>query len=101
MKSFQELARKNLSEKFQGFRMLWTLAIDAVKHYFQIEKKADQIISEETITGYLKNQILFLHTSDQFLKIEIFKQKMKLMQTINNKFQALGYQHKIKDIRLK
>ena len=101
MLSFQELSRKNLSQKFQGYRMLWTLALNFTKKFFQIEKKPDHILADEILTWYLKYQILFLKTRDQNLKIEIFKQKKELITQLNAHFQSLGYQQQIIDIRLK
>ena len=101
MLSFQELSRKNLSQKFQGYRMLWTLALNFTKKSFQVEKKPDHILADEILTWYLKYQILFLKTRDQNLKIEIFKQKKELITQLNAHFQSLGYQQQIIDIRLK
>ena len=101
MLSFQELSRKNLSQKFQGYRMLWTLALNFTKKFFQIEKKPDHILADEILAWYLKYQILFLKTRDQNLKIEIFKQKKELITQLNAHFQSLGYQQQITDIRLK
>ena len=101
MLSFQELSRKNLSQKFQGYRMIWMLALNFTKKFFQIEKKPDHILADEILTWYLKYQILFLKTRDQNLKIEIFKQKKELITQLNAHFQSLGYHQQITDIRLK
>lgn len=101
MKSFQELARKTLSQKFQGDRMLGSLALKVVKAFLGIKKKADHLIVDEPIEGYLRYQTLFLKTSDQALKIQIFKEKEKLIVAINQHFQSLGYHQKVRDIRLK
>lgn len=101
MRSFQDLARKNLSEKFQGYRMLGMLALKQVKRFFEISDPDEHIIAEEKITGYLRYSTLFIKTSDQKLKIEIFKQKKKLIESINQHFLSLGYQHRLTDLRLK
>lgn len=101
MKSFQDLARKNFSEKFQGNRMLGTLALKVVKQYFHIEKKAENVVTDEVIEGFLRYQTLFLKTADQALKIQIFKEKEKLIAAINQHFQALGYRQEVREIRLK
>ncbi len=101
MKSFQDLARKNLSQKFQGYRMLGSLALRVVKEHFHIEKKAEHLVADELIEGYLRYQTLFLRTSDQALKIQIFKEKEKLISVINQHFQKLGYHQKVREIRLK
>ena len=89
MKSFQELARKNLSEKFQGTRMLGSLAMQTVRDFLKIEKKTDTFIGEELVSGYLKFQTLFLKTSDQFLKITLFKEKKNLISLINSHFEKI------------
>lgn len=101
MLAFQELVRKNLSEKFQGFRMLGTLGIGVLRKHFDVEKKDENLIQDEVITWYLQYQILFVKTSDQVIKIELFKQKRELIEKINQHFSSLGYQQKIVDLRLK
>ncbi len=101
MKSFQELARKNLSEKFQGNRMLGSLAMQTVRGFLKIEKKPDTLIGEELLSGYLRFETLFLKTSDQFLKITLFKEKKNLISLINSHFEKIWYSQRISDIRLK
>ncbi|PZM86934.1 MAG: hypothetical protein DLD55_04000 [candidate division SR1 bacterium] len=101
MKSFQELARKTLSQKFQGDRMLGSLALKVVKAFLGIKKKADHLVGEEEITGYLRFQTLFLKTSDQNYKIILFREKQKLLAAINEQFQALGYPQRVEDLRFK
>lgn len=99
---FWELARKNLSQKFQGFRMIGALALNASKSFLKIEEKPDFILDENPIlTWYVKFSTLFLKTSDQKLKIQIFKQKPQLLAHVNKHLSALGYPQQIKDIRLK
>lgn len=89
MKSFQELARKNLSEKFQGNRMLGSLAMKIVKDFLKIEKRANHLVEEELLSGYLRFETLFLKTSDQFLKITLFKEKKNLISLINSHFEKI------------
>ena len=99
---FSQIARKNLAQKFQGFRMIWTLALNATKSYLKIDEKVDDILEENQIlTWYVKFSTLFLKTSDQSLKIQIFKQKTKLLEHINTQLSTLGYQQKITDLRIK
>lgn len=101
MKSFQDLARKNFSEKFQGNRMLGSLAVGIAKGFLKIEKRSDHLVGEEILSGYLRFDTLFLKTSDQSLKIQIFKEKKNLISSINTHLEKLGYSQKISDIRLK
>ena len=82
--------------------MIWTLALNATKSYLKIAEKADDILEENQIlTWYVKFSTLFLKTSDQSLKIQIFKQKTKLLEHINTQLSNLGYQQKITDLRIK
>ena len=82
--------------------MIWTLALNATKSYLKLAEKADDILEENQIlTWYVKFSTLFLKTSDQSLKIQIFKQKTKLLEYINTQLSTLGYQQKITDLRIK
>lgn len=70
--------------------MIGTIAMNCVKEFFQIEKKAENVIREkEPIEGYVKNDKLFLKTTNQARKIEIFKEKKKLIELINNQLEIL------------
>ena len=100
MQTFKELARKNLSQKFQWNRMLWTIALGVVKSYFNIPEVDENIVREnEIISGYLKYDVLFLKISNQSLKISIFKDKKKVINEINNHFQKLWYSQLVSEIR--
>jgi hypothetical protein len=100
MQSFKDLARKNLSQKFQWNRMLWTIALSVVKSYFNITEPENNVIREEEILSwFLKYGVLFLKTSDHSLKIDIFKDKKKVINEINNHFQNLWYQQVVSEIR--
>lgn len=100
MQSFKDLARKNFSEKFQWKRMLWTLALNIVKQYFHIQEPVDNVVREkEILSWFLKYEVLFLRTDDQTLKIDIFKEKEKVITEINNHFSQLWYKQKISEIR--
>ena len=82
--------------------MIGTLALNATKSYLKIDEKADDILEENQIlTWYVKFSTFFLKTSDQSLKIQIFKQKTKLLEHINTQLSNLGYQQKITDLRIK
>ena len=82
--------------------MIGTLALNATKSYLKIDEKPDDILEENQIlTWYVKFSTLFLKTSDQSLKIQIFKQKTKLLEHMNTQLSNLGYQQKITDLRIK
>lgn len=100
MKSFKELARKNFSEKFQWNRMLWTIALNVVKEFFNIENPDENIVREtDIISWFLKYNVLFLRTNDQSLKIAIFRDKKKVITEINNHFHNLWYEQEVSEIR--
>ena len=82
--------------------MIGAVVLNATKSFLKIAKKPDNIIEEHQIlTWYVKFSTLFLKTSDQNLKIQIFKQKPQLLSHINTHLNNIGYQQKITDIRLK
>lgn len=100
MQSFKDLARKNFSQKFQWNRMLWTIALSVVKSIYNIKDSDDNILKEnEILSWYLKYWVLFLKTSDQALKISIFKDKKKVINEINNHFHNLWYDQVVSEIR--
>lgn len=100
MQSFKDLARKNFSQKFQWNRMLWTIALTVVKSFYNIKEFDDNLLKEnEILSWYLKYWVLFLKTSDQSLKISIFKDKKKVINEINNHFHNLWYNQVVSEIR--
>ena len=102
MYNILDAMRKNISQHYRGNKMIGTIAVNSVRTFFQLEKKAEHIVREhEIIEGYVKNGKLFLKTSDQALKIEIFKQKKELLTIINQQLEALNYKQKIDEIFLK
>lgn len=82
--------------------MIGAVVLNATKSFLKIAEKPDNIIEEHQIlTWYVKFWTLFLKTTDQNLKIQIFKQKPQLLSHINTHLNNIGYQQKIKEIRLK
>ena len=82
--------------------MIGAVVLNATKSFLKIDEKPDNIIEEHQIlTWYVKFSTLFLKTTDQNLKIQIFKQKNQLLSHINTHLNNIGYQQKIKEIRLK
>ncbi len=91
--------RRSLSQHYRGNKMIGTLAMQTVKDFFKIQKPDENTIRDkEPLEGYVKNNILFLKTSDQAMKIEIFKQKKKLIALVNDQLSKMEYIIKIKDI---
>jgi hypothetical protein len=94
--------RKSISQHYRGNKMIGTIAMNVVKEFFQIAKQSDDVIREkEPIEGYVRNGKLFLKTSDQGLKIQIFKQKKEIIALVNGQLETLGYRQKIDEVFLK
>lgn len=91
--------RRSLSQHYRGNKMIGTLAMKVVKEFFGIQKPAEHIIRDkEELSGYVKNEKLFLLTNNPAIKIEIFKQKKKLIALVNDQLSAMEYSAQIKDI---
>ena len=94
--------RKRLSQQYRGKNMIGTVAVSCIKEFFNIEKKSERIVREsEVIEGYVRNSKLFIKTTDQEIKIQLFRQKNKLLSNINEKLESLWYKQKIENIYLK
>lgn len=80
--------------------MIWSIALNEIKSYLNIEK-IDSEIQDEILTWYIRHNRLFLKTIDQKLKIQIFKEKLSIITKINQKLEEVGYETKVEDIILK
>jgi hypothetical protein len=90
MQPILDAMRKSISHHYRGNKMIGTIAMNCVSEFFQIEKKAEGTIREkEPLQGYIKNNKLFLKTSDQALKIDIFKKKKELITIVNTQLESL------------
>ena len=70
--------------------MIGTVAVSCVKEFFNSKKKSENVVREkEPIEGYVKNSKLFIKTSDQEIKIQLFRQKKELLTIINEKLESL------------
>jgi hypothetical protein len=100
MDNFKDLLRKRFSQQYRGKNIIWSIAINELKKYFNI-KEIDPEIEKEIITWYVKQEKLFIKTTDQNLKIQIFKDKFDIINKINEKLDEVGYKSKINYIILK
>ena len=100
MDNFKELIRKRLSQQYRGKNIIWSIAVNEIKDYFNL-KKIDPEIEEEILTWYVRHDKVFIKTSDQNLKIQLFKEKSNVIEAINKKLQNIGYTQNINDIILK
>ena len=100
MDDIKELMRKRLSIQHRGKNIIWSIAMNEIKLYLNIEK-VDQEIKDEILTWYVRHDKLFLKTTEQTLKIQIFKEKLNIIKRINQKLSEIGYKTQIEDIVLK
>ncbi len=100
MENFKEILRKRLSLQYRGKNMIGSIAMNEIKSYLNI-KKIDTQTQNEILTWYVKYEKLFIKAIDQRLKIQIFREKLKIIKSINEKFKEIGYKTEIKDIILK
>ncbi len=100
MDDIKEIMRKRLSIQHRGKNMIGSIAMNEIKLYLNIEK-VDQEIKDEILTWYVRHDKLFLKTIEQSLKIQIFKEKLNIINRINQKLAEIGYKTQIEDIILK
>lgn len=100
METFKDLIKKRLSLQYRGKNMIGSIATNEAKSYLWI-KKIDPEIEQEILTWYVRWWKLFLKTSDQRIKIQIFKEKKEIINRINKKLSEVGYSLNIQDIILK
>lgn len=100
MDDIKDVLRKRLSIQHRGKNMIWSIALNEIKSYLNL-KKIDPEIEDDILTWYIRYNKFFIKTSDQKLKIWIFKEKMNIIKSINQKLLEIGYKTEIKDIILK
>ena len=100
MDKIKEIIRKRLSYQHRGKNMIWILSIKEIKSHLNIGN-IDPEIKDEILTWYVKNDKLFIKTTNQSLKIKIFKEKNIIIPKINKKLLNIWYRTQIQDILLK
>lgn len=100
MDGINDVMRKRLSTQHRGKNMIGSIATNEIKSYLKIEK-IDPEVKDEVLTWYVRQGKLFLKTSKQSLKIQIFKEKLDIIEKINLKLWKIGYKTEIEDIILK
>lgn len=100
MDGIKDVIRRTLSIQHRGKNMIGSIAMNEIKSYLKIER-VDSEIEDEVLTWYVRHNKLFLKTSDQMLKIQIFKEKLSVIRKINQKLSEIGYKTEIEDIILK
>ena len=100
MDGIKDVMRKRLSIQHRGKNMIGSIALNEIKSYLNIEK-VDTEIQDEILTWYVRHNKLFIKTTQQNLKIQIFKEKMTIEKKINQKLSEIWYKAEIEDIILK
>ena len=100
MDGIKDVIRKRLSIQHRGKKMIGSIAINEIKSYLKIEK-IDTETQNEILTWYVRHNKLFIKTSEQSLKIQIFKEKTNIIKNINQKLSEIWYKTEIEDIILK
>lgn len=100
MDGISDIMRKRLSIQHRGKNMIWSITLNEIKSYLNIAK-IDSEVEDEIITWYVRHNKLFIKTSDQKIKIQIFKDKLNIIKKINQKLSEIGYKTEIEDIILK
>lgn len=100
MDGINDIIRKRLSIQHRGKNIIGSVAMNEVKSYLKIDK-VDTEIQNEILTWYVRNNRLFIKTTEQSLKIQIFKEKLNIIKKINQKLSEIGYKTEIEDIILK
>ena len=100
MDGIRDIMRKRLSIQHRGKNMIGSIAMNEIKSYLKIEK-VDTEIEDEVLTWYVRCNKLFIKTSKQGLKIQIFKEKMDIIRRINQKLSEIWYKMEIQDIILR
>ena len=100
MDGINDIIRKRLSIQHRGKNMIGSIALNEIKSYLKIEK-VDTETQDEILTWYIRHNRLFIKTAEQSLKIQIFKEKLNIVEQINQKLSEIGYKTIIEDIILK
>ena len=100
MDGINDIMRKRLSIQHRGKNMIGSIAMNEIKSYLNIEK-IDTETQDEILTWYVRHNKLFIKTTQQSLKIQIFKKKLNIIKKINQKLSEIWYKTEIEDIILK
>ena len=100
MDGIKDVIRKRLSIQHRGKNMIGSIAMNEIKSYLSIEKN-DTETHDEVLTWYVRHNRLFIKTTQQNLKIQIFKEKLSIIKRINQKLSEIGYKIEIEDIIIK
>ena len=93
-----------MAHKHWGRNMVGAIAFNEVKEYFgnKVKVVSDKFGEDKlNLEGHVRFNKLFLKTTDQQIKIDIFQQKPKILARVNSAIAKVGYTTKIVDIMVK
>ena len=88
--------------------MIGVTAISTVRQYFDeckidgiARKRSDIVYEDHPIQWYVKFNKIFIKTTNQAIKIELFKNKKEILALVNDSIAKLGYNIKMSEIMTK
>jgi len=118
MKSLKDVIRKVIANKHLGKDMIGAITLNVIRDYFSPKSKVHKVESQgpDDLTtlrpedcmadkreseGYVKCNKIFIKTSNQGIKIEIFKKKQDILARVNEALAKVGYATKMVEILIK
>jgi hypothetical protein len=92
MKNMQSALRKRLASKHMAQLGIGAFLVQSMKQYVQYPN---------SLTGYVRWHVLFVKLSPQEDKAKLFATKKKILKSLDDKLNQLGYDYVLQDIRLK
>jgi len=87
--------RQVMTKKHLDKNMIGVITLKAVRNYFWYTDNS------LLLDGYVKFNKLFLKTTQQHVKIAIFKEKQQILTAINEHIAKVGFPQRINDIMFK
>jgi hypothetical protein len=91
MQSFKDKLRQYLAHKHLGKEMIGVITLKTIKTFF----------GDPLIDGYVRFNKIFIKTSNQQTKIDLFKKKKEILGKVNDAIGQLGYASKMVEIFIK
>lgn len=122
MQLLKEYIKKTLAHRHMGHQMIGAIALNTVRTFLNSQKSIKSKVESRSnvqtatktdftdfglyepstsIEGYVRFKVLFLKTSNQALKIQIFKQKNQIIREVNLALERVGYKTRVNELRIK
>ncbi|MCF7834830.1 hypothetical protein K9M48_02120 [Candidatus Gracilibacteria bacterium] len=99
MKLIKNEIRKRMANRHLGRNMIGSVAVNVMKRFLKDNLDIKNI--DDIISGYVRFNKLFVKTSDQKIKIFLYKKKQELLEKINESLANLGYKTRLSEIFFK